>query len=337
MVTFIIFFRFEDEMIRLQKSAMMGRDAEISKWKAFVAAFFLGVSNLRRRRLRTALTCATLIILTFTIMSFTAVKSSRLQNRILYRPETPYKGFLLKSVNWQSLPPEALGIVENSFKGKGVAVPRVWRETEDRTRAAGLPVTRGDKSFEAQGLVGLSHREPQVTGLDEILTGGRWLAEDERFAALIPERMAATLGIDPEHPDGAAIGLWGNTYNVVGVFFGGKAVCQDRPGRRALDSRHISQGIGRRGTHRGRNGRHGVRRGRPRFSKPVLPRSRRLDRDRAAQNVDGRGRKIESRFRALAFGRKRRDGSRPVWWTGSACRFFPGKRTAPICIMPAIL
>ena len=226
MVTFIIFFRFEDEMVRLQKSATMGRDAEISKWKAFVAAFFLGVSNLRRRRLRTALTCATLVILTFTIMSFTAVKSSRLQTRLLYRPETPYKGFLLKSVNWQSLPPEALGIVENSFKGKGVAVPRVWRETEDRTRAAGLPVTRGDKSFEAQGLVGLSHREPEVTGMDEILTGGRWLAENERFAALIPERMAVSLGIDPEIPDGAEIGLWGKTYKVVGVFSGEKLLAR---------------------------------------------------------------------------------------------------------------
>ena len=336
MVTLIIFFRFEDEMVRLQKSAMMGRDAEISKWKAFVAAFFLGVSNLRRRRLRTALTCATLIILTFTIMSFTAVKSSRLQNRLLYRQETPYKGFLLKSVNWQSLPPEALGIVENSFKGKGVVVPRVWRETEDRTRAAGLPVTRGDKNFEAQGLVGLSHREPEVTGLDEILTGGRWLAEDERFAALIPDRMAISLGIDPENPDGAEIGIWGKTYKVAGVFSGEKLFA-----RTDLDGEPLTPAIFPRESaaveltevemDAMESGR-----GRSRVSKPVLPCSRRPDRDRAAQDADGRGGLVESRFRALAFGGKRGKRSRPAWWTASACRSFPGKRTAPICTTPAI-
>ncbi len=67
MVTLIIFFRFEDEMILLQRRATHRKSQDISRWKAFVAAFFLGVSNLRRRRIRTILTCTTLIILTFTI------------------------------------------------------------------------------------------------------------------------------------------------------------------------------------------------------------------------------------------------------------------------------
>ena len=56
-VTLIIFFRFEEEMAQLQNRATRKSAEEISRWKAFVAAFFLGVSNLRRRRLRTALTC----------------------------------------------------------------------------------------------------------------------------------------------------------------------------------------------------------------------------------------------------------------------------------------
>ncbi len=222
MVSLIIFFRFEDEMTRLQQSAKRGASGETSKWKAFAAAFFLGVSNLKRRRIRTFLTCTTLIILTFTIMSFTTVKSSRLHARLQYRPESPYKGFLLKSVNWQSLPPEALGIVENSFKDKGFAVPRVWLETEDKTRSARIPVAYEGKSYEAQGLVGLSHLEPEATGLDEILTGGRWLSANEPFSALIPARMAETLGIDPANPDEVEIRIWGKPYKVAGVFSGEK-------------------------------------------------------------------------------------------------------------------
>ena len=118
MVTLIIFFRFEGEMTRLQTRAKMIQAEELGRWKAFVAAFMLGVSNLRRRRLRTALTCATLIILTFTIMSFTAVKSMRHHARLLYEPTAPYRGFLLKNVNWRDLPPPSPGIYHQQFRSK---------------------------------------------------------------------------------------------------------------------------------------------------------------------------------------------------------------------------
>ena len=102
MVTLIIFFRFEEEMILMQRHASHQRPSEISRWKAFVAAFFLGVSNLRRRRLRTTLTCLTLVILTFTIMSFTTVKSSQKANTLLFQENAPYLGLLLKSIRLKS-------------------------------------------------------------------------------------------------------------------------------------------------------------------------------------------------------------------------------------------
>jgi cell division protein FtsL len=222
MVTLIIFFRFEGEMTQLQTRAKLVQAEELGRWKAFVAAFMLGVSNLRRRRLRTALTCATLIILTFTIMSFTAVKSMRHHARVLYEPTAPYSGFLLKNVNWRDLPHQALGFITNNFAHKGMSVPRVWLEDEDKTRTTRIPVYHNGRSFVAQGLVGLSHREPEVSGLDEILIGGRWLAENELNSILLPERMAQNLGINPQKPGGAVVSMWGMPFEVVGVFSGQK-------------------------------------------------------------------------------------------------------------------
>jgi hypothetical protein len=222
LVTLIIFFRFEDEMTRLQTRAQLSQAGELGRWKAFVAAFLLGVSNLRRRRLRTAFTCATLVMLTFTIMSFTSVKSMRRHARILFDTGVPYQGFLLKNANWTDLPPDALDIISNAFSRTGEAVPRVWLEDEDRTRAAIAPVYHEGRSFEAQGLVGLSHREPAVSGLDDILVGGRWLKADERQAVLISERMAETLAIDPARLDGVRLTLWGMPFDVVGVFSGNR-------------------------------------------------------------------------------------------------------------------
>ena len=217
-VTLIIYFRFEEEMAQLQTRAQLVQSGEIGRWKAFVAAFLLGVSNLRRRRLRTALTCATLIILTFTIMSFTSAKSMRRHARILYDSKTPYQGFLLKNVNWRSLPPEAFGRIANSFGNTAIAVPRVWLEDPDRTRSTRIPVHFKGKVFEAQGLVGLSADESRVTGLEEILVAGRWLRPEDQHAVILPQRMAEQLKIDLTQAENHSVSLWGMPFKVVGIF-----------------------------------------------------------------------------------------------------------------------
>ncbi len=217
-VTMIIFFRFEEEMAGLQTHAQLVQSGEIGRWKAFVAAFLLGVSNLRRRRLRTALTCATLIILTFTIMSFTSAKSMRRHARVLYDSKAPYQGFLLKNVNWRSLPPEAFGLIENSFGGQAVSAPRVWLEDEDRTRATRIPVGVNGRVFEAQGMVGLSAEESKISGIDTIVTAGRWLRPDDWQAVLLPQRMAEQLNIEPNQ----TVFLWGMPFKVIGIFSGAK-------------------------------------------------------------------------------------------------------------------
>jgi len=219
-VTLIIYFRFEEEMIKLQQRARHLKSVEMGRWKAFAAAFLLGVSNLRRRRLRTVLTCATLIILTFTVMSFTAVKSLRQHTRLLFQEHAPYNGYLFKTVNWNDLPPESLDIVTNYFGGKAIAAPRVWLEDENRTRTLDVTVQRLDRQYAAFGVVGLSSDEVRVTGMEKILIGGRWFKPAEDRVVLISDRAAHELGIDPGLRQEAEVLLWGMPFRVVGVFSG---------------------------------------------------------------------------------------------------------------------
>ncbi len=216
MVTLIIFFRFEKEMARLQRRSSHKRPEEISRWKAFVAAFFLGVSNLRRRKLRTILTCSTLIILTFTIMSFTTIKSNRQENLLLFQPEAPYHGLLLKKLNWASMPPQATDILVNSMQSLQHPAPRVWLEAVDPSQTIHAPITYGGNRADLQGLIGLSENEPYVTGLDSILTSGTWFTPGDRQAILLEQEMANRLGIQPGHND--TVRLWGESFTVIGTF-----------------------------------------------------------------------------------------------------------------------
>jgi ABC-type lipoprotein release transport system permease subunit len=219
MVTLIIFFRFEDEMILLQQRTTHKRPEEISRWKAFVAAFFLGVSNLRRRRIRTILTCTTLIILTFTIMSFTTIKSSRKEVRLPFQTEAPYQGLLLKRINRMSLPPQATDILVSSMSAVSKPAPRVWLEGKDPARPVSVPLRKGNNEIEIQGLIGLSPNEAYVTKLDTILTSGRWFTDNDQTAIILEEQMAERLGVGKIIMDGdRTIMLWGSPFTVIGTF-----------------------------------------------------------------------------------------------------------------------
>ncbi|WP_035104322.1 FtsX-like permease family protein [Desulfohalovibrio reitneri] len=225
-VSLIIFRRFEQEMEKIQKRSGHITSSEVSRLRAFSAAFVIGVTNLRRRKIRTSLTIVTLVILTFTIMSFTAVKSVRRESAMLFSDTAAYQGIMMKGLGWADLPREADSIVRNKFHDGAVVADRVWLENEDRTTAAFIPVEPGEgRSGDletARGLVGMSWREPEVTGLDSILVGGSWFGKGDVESALLPADLAERLGIDPAAPQGATVELWGIPYKVSGCFDGDK-------------------------------------------------------------------------------------------------------------------
>ncbi|WP_051261198.1 FtsX-like permease family protein [Desulfovibrio inopinatus] len=220
MVSLIIFMRFEQEMINLQNRAKHVTTSEISKLKAFMAAFAIGVSNLRRRKVRTALTCTTLVILTFTIMSFTAVKSVREEGAVQFKSEAPYRGILIKDVSWKTLPPEAKSAVFDMFSDNSRVSPRGWMELKSRTDPALVRVLGHTGDETAQSVIGLGAAEPNVSGIGKALTAGRWFTEAERNVALLPDTMAERLGIRPGVPGADTISLWGMSFQVVGTFSG---------------------------------------------------------------------------------------------------------------------
>ena len=225
MVTWIIFNRFENEMKRLQRQGRRGNEGEISFLKAFAASFFMGLNNLRRRRTRTVLTCTTLIILTFTIMSFTSVKNIRQHSKLLYNSHAPYQGLLVKQINWKTLDERAFKIIENTMASDMIAAPRAWLDNANRTQSVKIPVISEKARSQANGLIGLSHKEPQISKLSEQILQGRWFTGSDQYSIIIPQRMAKILklpDLDSNKPDSKEfyIKLWSIPFKVIGTFSG---------------------------------------------------------------------------------------------------------------------
>jgi hypothetical protein len=219
LVSFILFSRFEQEMKNLQRRAMVSRDQSISLWKAFVAAFSIGVTNLRRRKMRTALTCATLIILTYTLLNFTTVRHSLDQGAVRFKPSAPYSGVMLKALEWRSLPGELDREIGATLDGGPVLARRVWWETQDRTRPPAVPVRLGDLETTAAGLIGLDAGEVDLGAQGTVMVHGSWLDDNGGRQILLPENMALELGITSLDRE-VTVFIWGIPFTVRGIFDG---------------------------------------------------------------------------------------------------------------------
>lgn len=219
LVSLILFVRFEQEMKNLQHQAHVARSQAITLWGAFVAAFSIGVSNLRRRKVRTALTCTTLIILTYTLLNFTSVRNSVDLGAVVFQNKAPYQGIMLKAPEWKSLP-ESLGAEIGSTLPVGTLVARrVWWETADKTRPPAIALRFQEKEAVAAGLVGLDPAEANLTAQDKNMIEGSWLDGSSPQQLLLSHHLAEQLGITSLAAK-PQVFLWGIPFTVQGIFDG---------------------------------------------------------------------------------------------------------------------
>ena len=219
LVTLILIGRFEREMENLQHRAHVAGGRSISAWAAFRAAFAIGVTNLRRRKARTALTCATLAILTYTLLNFTSVKNSLEHGAVRFASGAPHQGVVLKAPEWRDLPPELAGQLREATAGEGRWLRRVWAESGDKTRASQHVLRSGAGQATASGLVGLDPGEAEARNLGRTLLLGGWLREGENDQILLSRELAEQLGI-ASLASQPVVTLWGMPLKVRGIFDG---------------------------------------------------------------------------------------------------------------------
>jgi len=213
----LLLSRFNAFMTELRQRRSGTTSGDISRSGAAYVAFMLGISNMRRRVMRTGLTLATITLLTFTVLSFASFRPGVSFVGFDKDWEPPYCGALLHDVQWWPWEYTVLDYFRSHFADHGTVVPRTWlpRGFQEKTL---FPVLRDPFQADAGALLGLAVDEPKVTGIDRALIAGSWFEEEREQSAILSGQMAQQLGIGPTDVGRESVAIFGQDWLVRGIF-----------------------------------------------------------------------------------------------------------------------
>jgi hypothetical protein len=218
--------KFNVVMEHIRQKVDMIHRADVARASATMAAFVLGISNMRKRKVRTGLTAATLILLTFTILSFTSFETMPARMLEYASPrEAPYEGVLLRGLGWGPLSEFVAYDMMNFFQVRGMRVaPRSWFVNRKRTEELQIEVQRVGEEGEAvaNAVLGLTPGEAHFSRInDEAYLDGEWFdpsAPDYPFVCILPTRMKESLRIEDSEVGQASVSVLGRQLRVIGTF-----------------------------------------------------------------------------------------------------------------------
>jgi len=227
-----LLMRFQAVMEHVRRRVATIHRADVARASAAMAAFILGISNMRKRKVRTMLTALTLILLTFTILSFTSFETMPGHLlRYAYSKRAPYDGMLVRSLAWAALSEFQSYDLINHFKTEGLMVaPRSWFVSREQTEELRIEVTRLPSGAEgsvegasgstvASALLGLAPEENALSGVSRFVDEGSWLDrahKDWPFVCIVPRGMRENLRLETKDIGAARVSALGRTFTVVG-------------------------------------------------------------------------------------------------------------------------
>ncbi|MCM8760190.1 MAG: hypothetical protein NC832_00495, partial [Candidatus Omnitrophica bacterium] len=212
----IVASKFEEQMKHLKMESSRLYETDVGRITATATAFSLGVANMKRRPIRTILTAITLILLTFTVLSFTSIKAYMRYNQVV-RPYKPlYRGILLRDRAWAPLMETALEYTENEFSGEGIIVPRAWFILSDLGSKTAIDIRWKDNAIFASGILGLSPEE--ITPVRSAIVKGEWFSNPDEKSVIISKKMVKELNLTDADIGSARVRIYGREFIFKGVF-----------------------------------------------------------------------------------------------------------------------
>jgi hypothetical protein len=193
----IVLARFRASMREFQSSLAEGSGAQMGRGGLLGSAVFLGIANMRKRKVRTALTGMTLVLVTFALLCFSSAssyvdkKDFRLEGVQTDEAAVMVRRPTFGPITW--LAPDA---IQNLLRTNGVTVEsRAWLVpglAETNWRIWIRDPETGEQA-PIRGALGLPPNEDRLSGIDQLLPN--WSDFAEEGGCYLSEELATQLGV----------------------------------------------------------------------------------------------------------------------------------------------
>jgi hypothetical protein len=218
LVISMIYSRFSTELKEIRSGRAESSGARTSRSGVLSTAIWLGIANMRKRKLRTALTGTTICLITFALLCFTSastyvgLKEYRLSN------EVPFKGILIRQPGKRPMPEQTLAYVRSIVGAGKTIIPRYWwcdQWTAEDAKLKWQIHVRSEttgRQIALSGAVCLSPEEANVSRIDRVLPD--WARFAEKGGCYLAAITAEQLGVKP----GDSVIIAGRSLELIGVF-----------------------------------------------------------------------------------------------------------------------
>ncbi|MFP4106369.1 MAG: FtsX-like permease family protein [Phycisphaerae bacterium] len=194
----LMYQRFDVLVRRARAAGGEVESEEISLMSSLSTALALGVSNLKKRPARTALTVFTVTVLTFSIITFVSVKGS---DTLLERdvqldthvgsesidPMPPaYSGVLFRNYQWKGLEVNFVSAIQSEFGPhfemtvRGYYVQQEGGNNQDREGANQEEIRYGENTTIATALMSFEPNETHFSKLHRAVSNKQWFRGENR-------------------------------------------------------------------------------------------------------------------------------------------------------------
>jgi hypothetical protein len=207
-MTVLFSSKFNQNLEQLRQRRGKLTSVEGNKLGIMITSFHLGLNNMHRRKVRTGLTCATLTLLTFAMISFTSIQSDLIDESVA-TGRAPYQGILLKKESFQNLSAAEIGAVRQKYGDRFEVVLRRafvgrmnWPEGEPVKPGIEISFSNEDisRKLELDSVLDFDHKDPIQRYL-RFTTKPYWFPEsyssddEDAVPVILPDRLAERLGI----------------------------------------------------------------------------------------------------------------------------------------------
>jgi hypothetical protein len=220
-VTLMITSRFQQTIRVLRRKEGHVEGADINRGGVIGTAFLLGLNNMRRRKVRTGLTCLTLVLITFVMICFTSVSSTVVEEEYT-TGRSPANGLFRIDRNFMALSDNEVNNFQQLYGLKYPVTTHKWlthdiwpSELKNTQIFIDREIQSGGQKFAKRAVVNaaivMTHHEPLFSSIDRcLLTSKGWFppppetpeqarrVEKDRETLnylILPDTVATALGI----------------------------------------------------------------------------------------------------------------------------------------------